>query len=98
MTAFYLEMAGAADLLCRIVGLLAQHDVRIIAIASERMSVDRLRLRIDVTGLDPASARIVAAKMLRCIGVEHVETEAIDACSTGNGIACAPAATIVAAR
>ena len=77
MIAFHLEMASAAELLCRVVGLLAQRDLDIAAIGFGQASGSGSRLRIDVDGLDHGSARIIAAKMRRCIGVDRVwlETE-----------------------
>lgn len=75
MTAFHLEMANAAELLCRVVGLLAQRDLDIAAIGSGETPGGGRQWRIDVDGLDHGSARIIAAKMRRCIGVDRVWLE-----------------------
>ncbi|WP_137862524.1 MULTISPECIES: hypothetical protein [unclassified Sphingomonas] len=67
------DIVGEANaaLLCRLVGLAAQHDLAApdmeVRVTSERMVV-----RLELDGLDGPPGRIVAEKMLRCIGVEAV--------------------------
>ena len=75
MIAFHLDMANTADLLCRVIGLVAQRDLDIAAIDSRPGAGNGLCVRIGVHALDDASARIVAAKMARCIGVDRVQIE-----------------------
>ncbi|WP_442678683.1 hypothetical protein ACSBM8_14360 [Sphingomonas sp. ASY06-1R] len=93
MTAFHLDMDAAADLLCRIVGLLAQRDLQIASIGSTETVNHGLRLRIDVDGLDAGSARIIAAKMLRCVGVDRVWLETDGMLLVEEALCQAPRAT-----
>lgn len=93
MIAFQLELADSADLLCRVIGLLAQRDLEIAALASGRATGKGLSLRIAVRELDDVSARIVAAKMARCIGVDRVRIEGcadpVDTCPVADSGAIA---------
>lgn len=67
-----LDIVGesSAALLCRLVGLAAQHDL--VAPEMEvRVTEDGMAVRLDLE-LDGPPGVIVAEKMLRCIGVEAV--------------------------
>jgi hypothetical protein len=72
-----LDIVGesSAALLCRLVGLAAQHDL----VAPEmdvRVTDDGMTVRLDLE-LDGPPGIIVAEKMLRCIGVEAVVLDGV---------------------
>ncbi|MBN8812206.1 MULTISPECIES: hypothetical protein [unclassified Sphingomonas] len=68
-----LDIVGEASaaLLCRLLGLAAQHDLTPPEM-EVRLTGDGMAVRLDLGGLDGPPGRIVAEKMLRCIGVEAV--------------------------
>lgn len=72
-----LDIVGesSAALLCRLVGLAAQHDL--VAPEMEvRVTEDGMAVRLDLE-LDGSPGMIVAEKMLRCIGVEAVALDGV---------------------
>ena len=70
-----LTAQSSAGLLCRLLGLLAQHDL-----AAPDMQVTnsgaQMQVEMVLRGLSLQSARIVAEKMRRCIGVTAVSEAA----------------------
>ncbi len=72
-----LDIVGesSAALLCRLIGLAAQHDL----LAPEmdvRVTDNGMTVRLDLE-LDGPPCIIVAEKMLRCIGVEAVTLDGV---------------------
>lgn len=72
-----LDIVGesSAALLCRLVGLAAQHDLAAPAM-EVRVTQEGMAVRLDLE-LDGLPGVIVAEKMLRCIGVEAVALDGV---------------------
>lgn len=66
---------SSASLLCRIIGLLAQHDLAAPDLRVRQHGTD-MEVEIVLRGLPPQSARIVTEKMRSCIGVFSVSESA----------------------
>ncbi|ARU17992.1 hypothetical protein [Croceicoccus marinus] len=74
-----LTAQSSAGLLCRLIGLLAQHD---LAAPDLKVTTRGTEMRVEMVlrGLSPQSARIAAEKMRGCIGVVSVsETGSVPA-------------------
>ncbi|MDF2386213.1 hypothetical protein JMG10_32400 [Nostoc ellipsosporum NOK] len=67
---------ASAALLCRLVGLAAQHDLAAPAM-EVRVTPERMTVRLELDGLAGPPGRIVAEKMRRCIGVEAVALDGV---------------------
>ncbi len=63
-----LTARSSASLLCRIIGLLAQHDLAAPDLRVRQRGAD-MEVEMVLRGLSPRSARIVAEKLRGCIGV-----------------------------
>lgn len=66
---------SSAGLLCRLLGLLAQHDLPAPDLRVRQQGAD-MEVEMVLRGLSPQSARIVAEKMRGCIGVVSVSERA----------------------
>ena len=66
----------SAGLLCRLVGLAAQRDLPAPAMRVTVMP-EAMVVELDLAGLDPHHARIIAEKAVRCVGVWAVALDGI---------------------
>jgi hypothetical protein len=71
-----IEADSSADLLCRLLGLFAQRD---LAAPGMAVAIDgrQMTVTLDLAGLDPHAASLLAEKMARCIGVAAVTVDGV---------------------
>ena len=71
-----IDADSSADLLCRLLGLFAQRD---LAAPGMAVAIDgrQMTVTLDLAGLDPHAASLLAEKMARCIGVAAVTVDGV---------------------
>jgi len=73
---FDIVAEASAGLLCRLIGLIAQHD-GVAPDVQVTVTAETMLARIDMREMPDAACAVIAQKMARCIGVASVAVDGI---------------------